>query len=66
MVYIHIEGGYSGSNGDWCCDGANTVKRSMENGKPNCDGFYQARNISFSELWRGDDVEKLPSYCSGI
>lgn len=34
MVYIHGGGGFSGSNGDWWCDGASLVKRSIEIGKP--------------------------------
>jgi carboxylesterase type B len=34
MVYIYGGGGFSGSNGDWWCDGGSIVKRSMEIGKP--------------------------------
>jgi carboxylesterase type B len=34
MVYIHGGGGFSGSNGDWWCDGGSIVKRSVEIGKP--------------------------------
>jgi Carboxylesterase family len=34
LIYIHGGGGFSGSNGDWWCDGGSIVKRSMEIGKP--------------------------------
>jgi carboxylesterase type B len=34
MVYIHGRGGFSGSNGNWWCDGGSIVKRSIEIGKP--------------------------------
>ncbi|KAE9368039.1 alpha/beta-hydrolase [Stipitochalara longipes BDJ] len=34
LVYIHGGGGFSGTNGDWWCDGGSIVKRSMEIGKP--------------------------------
>jgi acetyl esterase/lipase len=34
MVYIHGGGGFSGSNGDWWCDGGSIVKRSIEIGNP--------------------------------
>lgn len=34
FIYIHGGGGFSGSNGDWWCDGGSIVKRSMEIGKP--------------------------------
>jgi carboxylesterase type B len=34
LIYIHGGGGFSGSNGDWWCDGGSIVKRSMEIGRP--------------------------------